>query len=70
MFDLVIKDAEIFDGAGSAPVRGDLGVTAGKIAAVGGKLGAEGLEVLATEVAARKKDPYGAVREVLAKAGL
>ena len=44
MFDLVIKDAEIFDGAGSAPVRGDLGVTAGKITAIaphgGGKLGA------------------------------
>jgi len=40
MFDLVIKDAEIFDGAGSAPQHGDLGVTDGKIAAVGGKLGA------------------------------
>ena len=40
MFDLVIKDAEIFDGAGAAPVRGDLGVTGGRIAAVGGKLGA------------------------------
>ena len=40
MFDLVIKDAEIHDGAGSAPVRGDLGVTGGKIAAIGGKLGA------------------------------
>src|SRR5260370_41621299 len=40
MFDLVIKDAEIFDGAGNAPVRGHLGVTAGKIAAIGGKLGA------------------------------
>ena len=40
MFDLVIKDAEIFDGAGNAPQRGDLGVTAGKIAAVGGTLGA------------------------------
>ena len=40
MFDLVIRDAEIFDGAGSAPVRGDLGVTAGRITAVGGKLGA------------------------------
>ena len=40
MFDLVIKDAEIHDGAGSAPVRGDLGVTDGKIIAVGGKLGA------------------------------
>jgi N-acyl-D-amino-acid deacylase len=40
MFDLVIKDAEIYDGAGSAPVRGDLGVTGGRITAVGGKLGA------------------------------
>src|SRR5258708_23771920 len=40
MFDLVIKDAEIHDGAGSAPVHGDLGVTAGKITALGGKLGA------------------------------
>ncbi len=40
MFDLVIKDAEIHDGAGSAPVRGDLGVTGGKIAAIGDKLGA------------------------------
>src|ERR671919_511561 len=39
MFDLVIKDAEIHDGAGSAPVRGDLGVTAGRIAAIGSKLG-------------------------------
>ncbi len=40
MFDLIIKDAEIHDGAGSAPVHGDLGVTNGKIAAIGGKLGA------------------------------
>ena len=40
MFDLVIKDAEIFDGSGRASVRGDVGVTAGKIAAVGGALGA------------------------------
>ena len=40
MFDLVIKDAEIYDGAGNAPVRGDLGVTNGRIAAIGGKLGA------------------------------
>ena len=39
MFDLVIKDAEIHDGAGSAPVHGDLGVTAGRIAAIGSKLG-------------------------------
>lgn len=40
MFDLVIKDAEIFDGSGAKPVRGDLGVTNGKIAAIGPKLGA------------------------------
>ena len=40
MFDLVIKDAEIFDGDGNAPVRGDVGVTAGKITEVGSKLGA------------------------------
>ncbi len=39
MFDLVIKDAEIFDGSGAKPVHGDLGVMAGKIAAIGGKLG-------------------------------
>jgi len=36
MFDLVIRDATIFDGAGSPPVRGDLGVTDGRIVAVGG----------------------------------
>ncbi len=40
MFDLVIRDAEIHDGAGSAPVYGDLGVTAGRIAAIGRGLGA------------------------------
>src|SRR5215467_5307767 len=39
MLDLVIKDAEIFDGAGNAPVRGDLGVTGGRIVAIGPKLG-------------------------------
>src|SRR5438046_3027627 len=40
MFDLVIRDAEIFDGSGAKPVRGDLGVNGGKIAAIGPKLGA------------------------------
>src|SRR5882757_5783712 len=40
MFDLVIKDAALFDGAGSKPVHGDLGVTNGKIAAIGPNLGA------------------------------
>lgn len=39
MHDLVIRDATIFDGAGSAPVQGDLAVSDGKVAAVGGKLG-------------------------------
>ncbi|MGD9883810.1 MAG: amidohydrolase family protein [Reyranella sp.] len=40
MFDLVIKDAQLFDGTGAAPVHGDLGVMGGRIAAVGGRLGA------------------------------
>jgi len=40
MFDLVIKDAEMLDGAGGKPVHGELGVVAGKIAAVGNGLGA------------------------------
>ncbi|HJQ60688.1 MAG TPA: amidohydrolase family protein [Vineibacter sp.] len=40
MFDLVIRDAEIFDGSGAKPVRGDLGVTDGRIVAIGPKLGA------------------------------
>jgi len=37
---------------------------------VGRRLGEEGLAALAAEVAARRKDPYAAVREVLAQAGL
>jgi N-acyl-D-aspartate/D-glutamate deacylase len=40
MFDLVIKDAEVFDGSGAKPAHGDLGVTNGKIAEIGSKLGA------------------------------
>jgi len=40
MFDLVIKDAEIFDGSGAKPVRGDLGVTGGRITEIGSRLGA------------------------------
>ena len=39
MFDLVIKDAEIFDGSGATPVHGDLGVTGGRIVEIGSKLG-------------------------------
>jgi N-acyl-D-aspartate/D-glutamate deacylase len=40
MLDLVIKDAEIFDGAGSRPTHGDVGVSAGKIVEIGPRLGA------------------------------
>ncbi len=40
MFDLVIRDAAILDGSGAKPVHGDLGVTDGKIAAIGPSLGA------------------------------
>ena len=40
MFDLVIRDATIYDGTGSAPTHGDLGVANGKITAIGDKLGA------------------------------
>ncbi len=40
MFDLVIRDAEIFDGSGATAIRGDLGVTGGKIVEIGAKLGA------------------------------
>src|SRR5260370_30302155 len=40
MFDLVIRDAEIFDGSGASPVHGDLGVLGGRIAAIGAALGA------------------------------
>jgi len=40
MFDLVIRNAEIHDGSGAQPVRGDLGVTDGRIAAIGPRLGA------------------------------
>ena len=38
MFDLVIKDAEILDGSGAKPMHGDLGVTGGRIAAIGPNL--------------------------------
>lgn len=40
MFDLLIKDAEILDGSGAAAMRGDLGISGGRIAAIGPKLGA------------------------------
>jgi N-acyl-D-aspartate/D-glutamate deacylase len=40
MLDLVIKDAEIFDGTGAKPVHGDVGISAGRIVEVGLGLGA------------------------------
>ncbi|HKV15929.1 MAG TPA: amidohydrolase family protein [Reyranella sp.] len=40
MFDLVIRDAQIFDGSGVQPLHGDVGVTSGKVAAIGRNLGA------------------------------
>ncbi|HEX2892244.1 amidohydrolase family protein [Vineibacter terrae] len=39
MFDLVIKDATIYDGTGGTARHGDLAVTDGRIAAIGGRLG-------------------------------
>ena len=40
MFDLVIRDAEIFDGTGAKATRGDLAVSKGKIVEIGPNLGA------------------------------
>ena len=40
MFDLLIRNAEIFDGTGSDPYIADVAVENGKIAAVGKDLGA------------------------------
>ncbi|MBV8189862.1 MAG: amidohydrolase family protein, partial [Alphaproteobacteria bacterium] len=40
MFDLLVKDAEIIDGSGGAPVRGELAVKDGRIAGIGHALGA------------------------------
>ncbi|HTT39168.1 MAG TPA: amidohydrolase family protein [Burkholderiales bacterium] len=44
MYDLVIKDAMIYDGTGNAPVAGDVAVERGRIVAVGTDTGA-GAEV-------------------------
>ena len=35
MFDLLVKDAKIFDGSGASPVHGELAVNDGRIAAIG-----------------------------------
>ena len=41
MIDLVVRNALIFDGSGTAPVRGDVAVDAGRIVAVGSGLDVE-----------------------------
>ena len=41
MIDLVVREALIFDGSGTAPVRGDVAVDAGRIVAVGSGLDVE-----------------------------
>ena len=56
MFDLVIKDAEIFDGSGAKPMRGDLGVTGGRIAEMGPKLGAARETVKADVISTSLRD--------------
>lgn len=40
MFDTVIRGATVVDGSGSAPFTGDVGIKDGRIAEVGGQLGA------------------------------
>ena len=40
MYDLIIRDAEIFDGTGAASIRGDIAVEGDRIAAVGTVTGA------------------------------
>ncbi|MBM4259679.1 MAG: amidohydrolase family protein [Deltaproteobacteria bacterium] len=45
MYDLVIRNGKIVDGSGSPAFYGDVAITGGKIAAVGGKLGAGRREI-------------------------
>ncbi len=51
MFDTVIRGATVVDGSGGAPFAGDVAIQGGRIAAVGGKLGA----------AKRDIDAHGAI---------
>ena len=45
MYDLVIRNGQIYDGEGGAPLHGDVGIVNGKIAAVGGTLGEGAREI-------------------------
>lgn len=45
-FDLILKNAVIYDGSIRKPVRGDLAVKAGKVAAIGNDLGASASRVI------------------------
>ncbi len=45
-FDIIITNGTVYDGTGNAPVRTDIGITAGHIAAMGGKLSKKGATVI------------------------
>ena len=48
MYDLLIKDAEIHDGGGGAPVRGNLWVADGRVAGLGSEAPAASASVTRT----------------------
>jgi N-acyl-D-aspartate/D-glutamate deacylase len=49
MFDLLLKNGLVADGSGSAAVKGDIGITGGKIAAVAPALSGDATEVIDLE---------------------
>ena len=46
MFDLVVRGGQVLDGTGAAAARADVGVTDGRVAAVGQLADAEAGEVI------------------------
>ncbi len=59
-FDLVLKRGVIYDGTGASPLRGDVGLRSGRIAAIGADLaGAESLDCDGLCVAPGFIDPHG-----------